>query len=91
MSTPIPLPLPLSLLAVGRIGIGTTAFLFPQLTTTLLFSPQPTTSLFHTRAWGSRDALLGLLLFTAKTPEARRRAVVVGAVVDGLDVVGALW
>ncbi|KAE9368657.1 hypothetical protein N431DRAFT_486141 [Stipitochalara longipes BDJ] len=89
-----PFPLPLQLLAVGRIGVGTSAFLFPSLTTNLLFFPQPSSSpgsLFNVRAWGSRDALLGALLLTAKTPEARKRALIAGAVVDGLDVVGAFW
>jgi len=87
-------PLPLQLLALGRIGVGTSAFLLPTLTTNLLFFPQPLSSpgsLFNVRAWGSRDALLGALLLTAKTPEARKRALIAGVVVDGLDVVGALW
>jgi hypothetical protein len=85
------LPFPLTILSLARIGVGTSAFLFPSLTTNLLFSPQPQTSLFHTRAWGSRDALLGVLLYTAKTPEARRRALMVGAAVDVLDVASAVW
>jgi hypothetical protein len=75
------LPFPLTILSLARIGVGTSAFLFPSLTT----------SLFHTRAWGSRDALLGVLLYTAKTPEARRRALMVGAAVDVLDVASAVW
>lgn len=85
------MPLPLSLLAAARLGIGTAAFLFPSLTTSLLFSPQQTTSLFHTRAWGSRDALLGALLLTAKSPEARRRALLAGVAVDLADVLAAGW
>jgi hypothetical protein len=89
-----PLPLPLTVLSAARLGIGTSAFLFPSITTNLLFFPQPTSSpgsLFNVRAWGSRDALLACLLYTAKTPEAAKRAVIAGAVVDALDIAGAAW
>jgi len=43
------------------------------------------------RLWGCRDALLATLLYTAKTPDARRRAVLAGAAVDILDMVAAAW
>jgi len=91
MSTSTPLPLPLSLLSLARLGIGTAAFLFPSLASSTLFYPQPTSSLLNVRLWGCRDALLATLLYTAKTPDARRRAVLAGAAVDILDMVAAAW
>ena len=91
MATSAPLPLPLHLLSLARLGVGTAAFLFPSLTTSTLFYPQPASSLLNTRLWGSRDAALAAMLYTAKTPDARRRAVIAGALVDVLDVVAAGW
>jgi hypothetical protein len=91
MANPTPLPLPLTLLSVARLGVGTAGFLFPSLTTNTLFYPTPTTSLLNVRLWGCRDALLAALLYTAKSPEARRRAVLAGAAVDALDLVACVW
>jgi len=46
----------------------------------------PNTSLLAVRLFACRDAVLGLLLHTAKTPEARRRALMAGIAVDALDL-----
>jgi len=83
--------LPLRALASLRIFIGTSSFLLPQLTTTALFYSIPAGSLLAVRLFGCRDVLLGTLLWTAKTPEARRRAVLAGAAVDALDIVAVAW
>ena len=76
---------------MARLGVGSAAFLFPSLTSATLFYPQPASSLLNVRLWGCRDALLATLLFTAKSPEARKRAVLVGAAVDALDLVAYVW
>lgn len=83
--------LPLRALSVLRIGIGSASFPLPSLTTTALFYPLSASSLLAVRLFGCRDPILGTLLWTAKTPEARRRAVLAGAAVDALDVVAAAW
>lgn len=74
--------LPLKALGALRMGIGSASFLLPNLTTTALFYPVPAGSLLAVRLFGCRDLLLGTLLWTAKTPEARRRAVLAGVAVD---------
>lgn len=78
-------------LAALRMGIGSASFFLPSLTTTALFYPVPAGYLLAVRLFGCRDLLFGTLLWTAKTPEARRRAVLAGAAVDALDVVAAAW
>ena len=83
--------LPLQALAALRIGIGSASFFLPGLTTTALFYPVPAGSLLAVRLFGCRDLLLGTLLWTAKTPEARRRAVMAGAAVDALDIAASAW
>jgi hypothetical protein len=74
--------LPLKALGALRTGIGSASFLLPNLTMTALFYPVPAGSLLAVRLFGCRDFLLGTLLWTAKTPEARRRAVLAGVAVD---------
>jgi hypothetical protein len=81
----------LQALAALRIGVGSASFLLPSLTTNVLFYHLPASSLLSVRLFGCRDLLLGVLLWTAKTPEARRRAVMAGAAVDALDVVACAW
>jgi hypothetical protein len=83
--------LPLRALAGIRLLIGTSSFLLPGLTTTTFFYSVPAGSLLAVRLFGCREALLGALLWTAKTPEARRRALLAGAAVDVLDVAAAAW
>jgi hypothetical protein len=86
-----PLTIPLGLLAGLRAFIGTSSFLLPNLTTQALFYPVPAGSLLAVRLFGARDAVLASLLWTAKTPEARRRAVLAGVAADTLDVVAVGW
>ena len=74
--------LALKALAGLRIGIGSASFLLPNLTTAALFYPVPAGSLLAVRLFGCRDLLLGTLLWTAKSPEARRRALLAGVAVD---------
>jgi len=83
--------LPLQALSLLRLFIGTSSFLLPSLTTTTLLYPVTNTSLLAVRLFGCRDALLGTLLWTANTPEAKRRAVLAGAAVDALDIVAVAW
>ena len=83
--------LPLTLLSTLRIGVGSVSFLLPSFTCSTLFYPVPATSLLAVRLFGCRDLALGVLLATAKSPEARRRAVLAGVAVDALDVVACVW
>jgi hypothetical protein len=83
--------LPLTLLSTLRIGVGSASFLLPSFTCSALFYPVPATSLLAVRLFGCRDLALGVLLATAKSPEARRRAVLAGVAVDALDVVACVW
>ena len=77
----------LTLLAGLRTAIGTSCFFLPSLSTSLLFYPLPSSALLSVRLFGCRDAVLGALLWTAKTPEARRTIVLAGAAVDAMDVI----
>lgn len=78
--------LPVTLLSTLRIAVGTASFLLPGFTSQMFMFSIPDTSLLAVRLWASRDALLGVLLLTAKTPEARRRALMAGIAVDALDI-----
>jgi hypothetical protein len=91
----------ITFLATARIAFGSLSFLAPAPTLSLfrllppsapLSLPSPTgTALLATRMFGVRDAVLGGLLYTADSPAAVRRALVAGAVVDGIDVLGCVW
>lgn len=48
-------------------------------------------ALLTTRMFGIRDAVLGGLLYTADNPAAVRRALIAGAVVDGIDALGCAY
>ncbi|RFU34376.1 hypothetical protein B7463_g2015, partial [Scytalidium lignicola] len=78
--------LPVTLLSTLRIGVGSSSFLLPGFTCQSLMFAIPNSSLLAVRLFGCRDAILGLLLHTAKTPEARRRALLAGIAVDALDI-----
>jgi hypothetical protein len=41
--------------------------------------------------FGIRDAVLGALLYTADNPAAVRRALIAGAVVDGIDAMACVY
>ncbi|KAH8813216.1 hypothetical protein F5884DRAFT_787753 [Xylogone sp. PMI_703] len=81
--------LPVTLLSTLRIAVGSASFLVPGFTCQTLMFAIPNSSLLAVRLFGCRDAILGLLLHTAKTPEARRRALLAGIAVDALDITAA--
>lgn len=83
--------IPIQALAALRMGVGTACFVAPSFTCSTLFYNLPAHSLLAVRLFGGRDALLGALLWTAKTPEARRRAMLAGIAVDVLDVAACAW
>jgi len=86
-----PLPLPLSIIAVSRMAIGVSCFVLPAFTCASFFYPIPPGSNLAIRMVGSRDFFIGALLYAAKSPEARRNAVLIGAAVDALDAAASIF
>jgi hypothetical protein len=82
---------PVTGLAVGRIVVGTIAFLSPSLAARMfMLDPKANPQLSYMgRMFASREVALGALTLTS-TGEARRRLVQVGMAVDGADALTAL-
>lgn len=82
----------LTFLAGARIAFGTASCLLPSPTLSLFrLAPAPGSTLLATRMFGVRDAVLGGLLYTADNPAAVRRALIAGAVVDGIDALSCVY
>ncbi len=71
----------------GLIGIS--ALAVPGLLAQIFLLPTSPANYLMYRLFGSRDLSLAGLLWTAKTPEERRRALMIGAITDGIDTVSA--
>jgi hypothetical protein len=84
----------ITFLSTARIGFGTLSFLAPSSTLSLFRVspvPVPGSAILATRMFGIRDAVLGALLYTADNPAAVRRALIAGAVVDGIDAMACVY
>ena len=81
----------ISILASMRVGFGAFSFLAPSTTLSLFQMPISSSALVATRMFGVRDAVLGGLLWTAESPASVRRALIAGAVVDGIDALAAAY
>jgi hypothetical protein len=81
----------ITLLSTLRIATGSLSLLLPSTTLSLFQMSNPGSALVGMRLFGVRDAILGGLLWTADSPAAIRRALIAGAVVDGIDVLGLAY
>ncbi len=81
----------IAFLSTSRIALGTLSLLFPSPTLSLFQLPIQSPALLPTRLFGIRDAVLGGLLWTADSPAAVRRALIAGAIVDGIDVLSVAY
>ncbi|KAI9887650.1 MAG: hypothetical protein M1823_000514 [Watsoniomyces obsoletus] len=71
----------------GLIGIS--AIATPGLLAQTFLFPTSPSHYLMTRLFGSRDLTIAGLLWTARTPEERRRALMIGAITDGIDAVSS--
>lgn len=69
-----------------RSVIGIASLLVPHITTTFFQIPLSTSSTIVLRLFGSRDLGLVALVWMAKSEEARRTALLIGILVDSIDV-----
>lgn len=79
-------------LSVLRSTVGITSLLLPTLASRIFYIPASTSGIMF-RLFGSRDLVLGSYLFLARngvSVEARRTALLLGMVVDGIDVLSTV-
>lgn len=82
------LPLPLLFLAAARSLVGGAILFHPPLST-IIFDIPITPGSIYPRLFGARDLVFGGLLWSARSPELVRQAVIAGAIVDGIDTLSA--
>lgn len=71
-----------------RFLIGTGAVFFPISTAKLFLLEATISSAPYIRLVGSRDFVLGGLLWTSDDPKTTRRALIAGALCDAIDLLG---
>lgn len=84
----------ITFLATARLAFGSLSLVAPSPTLSLFrvsAQPVPGPAILMTRMFGTRDAVLGAMLHTADNPAAVRRALIAGAVADGLDVLSCVF
>ena len=81
----------ITVLSSLRMGFGGFSLLAPSTTLSLFQMPVHPSAAVATRLFGVRDLVLGGLLWTADSPAAVRRALIAGAMVDGIDALGAVY
>jgi len=77
----------LSSIAFIRFSVGASSILAPKLASQVFFVPFASAAPIVLRVFGSRDAALaGFLWLSRDKPELRRQALILGLVVDSIDV-----
>jgi hypothetical protein len=74
------------ILAGLKMSFGALSLLVPSTGLTLFRFPTHAAALVPMRMFGIRDLVFGGLLWTADSPEAIRRALIAGAICDGVDI-----
>lgn len=72
-------------LAMGAIGFGALAVAAPRVFTALYGLTGNPNVRAMTRLWGTRTAVLGAVMFTAKSPEEQRKLSIMGTAMTALD------
>ena len=76
-------------LASCRLLVGIGSLLVPKTTANVFLIPASPSSIIF-RLFGARDAVLGGLLWSADTEALSRQALMIGAMIDAVDVVSTV-
>lgn len=82
--------LPIGLLAGLRFATGFSVLLATNPTLSLSGFPTSSITTYPYRLFGSRDAVVAGLLWTANTPELVKQALLAGTVIDSIDMLSTI-